>query len=99
MWIYHTIMNPKDAEEMANSVDHDQTAPSVAKDRGAGLRSTLIWACTVYTNRLCPKMMTYGNFQTALNWLQFAKKMDYALAFLYPPFIEKEQVYCIWLRQ
>ena len=30
-------MNPKDADEMANSVDPDQTAP----------RSSLIWVCTV----------------------------------------------------
>ena len=27
MWLYHTLMNPNDADGMANSVDPDQTAP------------------------------------------------------------------------
>ena len=27
MWPYHTVMSPKDADGMANSVDPDQTAP------------------------------------------------------------------------
>ena len=26
MWLYHREMSPKDADEMANSVDPDQTA-------------------------------------------------------------------------
>ena len=35
MWLYHRVMSPNDADGMANSVDPDQTAPS------------LIWVCTV----------------------------------------------------
>ena len=27
MWFYHTLMHPKEAEGMTNSVDPDQTAP------------------------------------------------------------------------
>ena len=27
MWLYHRVMSPNDADEMANSVDPDQTAP------------------------------------------------------------------------
>ena len=27
MWVYHRVMSPKDADEMAHSVDPDQTAP------------------------------------------------------------------------
>ena len=27
MWLYHRVMNPNDADGMANSVDPDQTAP------------------------------------------------------------------------
>ena len=29
MWFYHGVMGPKDADRMANSVDPDQTAPSL----------------------------------------------------------------------
>ena len=29
MWFYHGVMGPKDADIMANSVDSDQTAPSL----------------------------------------------------------------------
>ena len=29
MWLYHRVMSPNDADEMANSVDPDQTAPAV----------------------------------------------------------------------
>ena len=35
MCLYHRVMGPNDADEMANSVDPDHTAPS------------LIWVCTV----------------------------------------------------
>ena len=35
MWLYHRVMSPNDADEMANSVDPDQTAPL-----GAHLRIT-----------------------------------------------------------
>ena len=27
MWLYHTVMSPKDEDGMANSADPDQTAP------------------------------------------------------------------------
>ena len=35
MWLYHRVRSQNDADGMANSVDPDQTAPS------------LIWVCTV----------------------------------------------------
>ena len=39
----------KDAEQMANSVDHDQTAPC---------RSSLFWACTVCLDLSVPILRT-----------------------------------------
>ena len=44
MWLYHRVMSPNDADGMANSVDPDQTAPS------------LIWVCTVCPGISVPKL-------------------------------------------
>ena len=44
---YHTVMLPKDANAIANSVDPDQTAP----------RSSLIWVCTVCQGLSVRKLM------------------------------------------
>ena len=38
--VYHTVMHPKDADRMANSVDTDQIAPS-------GAMSLIWWVYTV----------------------------------------------------
>ena len=37
MWLYHRVMNPKDAKGIANSVDPDQTATLGAVWSGAAL--------------------------------------------------------------
>ena len=37
MWLYHTLMSPNDADGMANSIDHDQTAPLGAVWSGSAL--------------------------------------------------------------
>ena len=37
MWLYHRVMSPKDADEMANSVDPDQTASLGAVWSGSAL--------------------------------------------------------------
>ena len=37
MWLYHRVMNPNDADGMANSVDPDQTAPLAAVWSGSAL--------------------------------------------------------------
>ena len=37
MWLYHRVMSPNDADEMANSVDRDQTAPLGAVRSGSEL--------------------------------------------------------------
>ena len=42
MWLYRRVMNPKDADGMANSVDADQTAP--------------IWVHTVCPGLSVPKL-------------------------------------------
>ena len=33
MWLYHRVMDPKDAVGMTNSVDPDQTAPCSKKKK------------------------------------------------------------------
>ena len=48
-WLYQKVMHPKDAAGIANSVDPDQTAPQEQSD--LGLKSSLIWVCTV-----CPSL-------------------------------------------
>ena len=37
MWLYHGLMRPKDADQIANSVDPDQTAPVGAVWSGSTL--------------------------------------------------------------
>ena len=37
MWLYHSVMSPNDADEMANSVDSDRTAPRGAVWSGSAL--------------------------------------------------------------
>ena len=37
MWLYHKVMSPNDADETANSVDPDQTAPLGAVWSGSAL--------------------------------------------------------------
>ena len=37
MWLYHRVISPNDADEMANSVDPDQTAPVGAVWSGSAL--------------------------------------------------------------
>ena len=37
MWLYYRVMNPNDANGMANSVDPDQTAPLGAVWSGSAL--------------------------------------------------------------
>ena len=37
MWLYHRVMNPNDADGMANSVDPDLTAPLGAVWSGSAL--------------------------------------------------------------
>ena len=37
MWLYHRVMNPNDADRMANSGDPDQTAPLGAVWSGPAL--------------------------------------------------------------
>ena len=37
MWLYHRVLSPNHADGMANSVDHDQTAPLGAVWSGSAL--------------------------------------------------------------
>ena len=46
MLLYHRVKSPNDADRMANSVDPDQTAPS------------LIWICTVCPGISVQKLRT-----------------------------------------
>ena len=50
-------MHPKDADEMANSVDPDQTAP---------LGSSLIWVCTVCLDLCLPILRTFTVMKVVL---------------------------------
>ena len=53
MWLYHRVMSPNDAEEMANSVGPDQTAPLGAIWSGSALFAQTYLSETLGSLRYC----------------------------------------------
>ena len=53
MWLYHRVMSRKDADEMAKSVDPDQTAPLGAVWSGSTLFAQAYLSENLRTSRYC----------------------------------------------